>query len=122
MKVNQEQTQRREPLLSVDDVALSTFIADDNRPEEVAPICSDGLATVFRVVVIEKCGCQILDQIPNLLALPFVFALVIINVIAFPVQQFTDGSTFAVYLFHAYHLAQQRETTQSKPLPIYISK
>jgi hypothetical protein len=93
---DQEQCQRSKPLLSVDDELLPILVADDDRPQEVVAVVRDGAALVAFLVALEEFIGEVLDEFGDLLLLPFVLALIIVDRILVAREELSDRSPLAV--------------------------
>jgi len=100
MKMNEQQRQRGETLLAVDDVALAITFADDDRAKKIVAILLDFGSVMFRSVSIKESRPEVVEKFAHLLVLPFVFALIVINRILGSVQELADGLGFALDFFH----------------------
>jgi hypothetical protein len=98
VQINEEQGQRREPLLAVNDIALPFFLAENDRTEEVVPVFGDRVTLLAGFVVFEEFAAQIVDELDELFSLPFVFSLVAVNGVAAVVEQFPEGAALPVYV------------------------
>jgi hypothetical protein len=79
VQMDEDQRQRREPLLPVDDELASVLVADDDRAEEVVAVVLDGAALVPRLVALGEFLGEVGDELVDLLALPTVFPLVVVD-------------------------------------------
>ena len=61
-------------------------------------VLSDGATLVTFLVAIQELACEVVNQLGDLLLLPFVFALVIVNRVLAASEQFSNGAALAVDL------------------------
>ncbi|MEA3160837.1 MAG: hypothetical protein QOD95_2385 [Gammaproteobacteria bacterium] len=66
-------------MLAVDEVLLARFLADDYRAEKVVAIALDGCAFMVRFIVFEKFVREVRQKFCNLLFLPTVLALKVVD-------------------------------------------
>src|SRR5437660_11363307 len=79
VKVDEQQSQRREALLAVNNAALPFLLADDERPEIIiVVVLTLGARIALFVFIQERIG-EVGDQLFNVLLLPIVFPLEIID-------------------------------------------
>src|SRR5258708_6290602 len=95
---DQQQRQRREALLAINNEFLTILVAYYDRAEKVVPIVRHCPSLVTCLVAVEKLGRQILQKFGNLLALPLIFSLVIVDRIFAVGEQLSDGAAIAVDL------------------------
>src|SRR6266702_8434946 len=79
VEVDQEERNGGKALLAVDDELLPVFVADDDGTEEVVAVVLDSAALVPGLVAVKKLLREVIDQFGNLLALPAVLALVVVD-------------------------------------------
>jgi len=90
VQVDEEQGQRGEALLAVNDVALAFFLAEDDRAEKVVAIFDDCITVMVGFVVFQKFPTQVVNEFNELFGLPLVFALVGVNGVAAVEEQFAE--------------------------------
>ena len=100
-QVHQQQCQAGEPLLAIDDVVGALLLADDDGAEEVVRIILHLLPLVTGLVVLEELPAQVVKQLLDLLGLPLVLPLVVIDGVLHSLQEFADGLGFAEDFSHA---------------------
>ena len=98
LEEDQEQRQRGQPLLAVDDELLAVLVADDDRAEEVVAVVGHGAALVAFLVALQELGGEVVDQLRDLLLLPLVLALVVVDRVLAAGKQLADGAALAVDL------------------------
>ena len=98
LQVDEEQRQRRQPLLAVDDELLAVLVADDDRAEEVVAVLGDRAALVALLVAVQELAPQVVEQLRDLLLLPLVLALVVVDRVLAAGEQLADGAPLAVDL------------------------
>ena len=76
IEIGQEEGERSQSLLPVNDIVVAILVRDDYRAEEVLPIVGNGLALLIGLIVEQEPASQVLNEFPDLLALPLVVALV----------------------------------------------
>src|SRR5258708_40376507 len=79
VKEGQKQGQRREPLLPIDDEFLAVLVADDDRPEKIVSVLRDGAALVAFLVALKELVSKIVDEFGDLLLLPLIFPLIVVD-------------------------------------------
>src|SRR5690606_18909924 len=94
----EEQRQRGQALLAVDDELLPLFVADDDGAEEVVAVVGNGAALVALLVALEELRREVGDQLGELLPLPLVLALVVVDRVLAAGEQLADGAALAVDL------------------------
>src|SRR5258708_5551615 len=87
VKEDQKQGQRREPLLP---------IADDDRAQKIVSVVGDGAALVAFLVALKELVGKVIDQFGNLLLLPLVFALIVVNRVLVAGKELSNGTTLPV--------------------------
>ena len=97
--MDQQKRQRCEPLLAIDDEPLPVFLRHDDGAKEVLPILGHGPAFVMGLVVLEKARREILNQFSDLLRLPLVVTLIVVDPELLP-EQGSDRSVFAANFLH----------------------
>jgi hypothetical protein len=75
----EQKGEARQALLAVDDEGFAALLGDDDGAEVVTGILGDVLAGVTGLVEVQELGRQVGDQLGDLLGLPFVFALVVLD-------------------------------------------
>ena len=98
LEEDQQQRQRGEPLLAVDDELLAVLVADDDRAEEVVAVVGHRAALVAFLVALQELGREVVDQLRDLLLLPLVLALVVVDRVLAAGEKLADGAAFAVDL------------------------
>ena len=98
LQEDQQQRERRQPLLAVDDELHAVLVADDDRPEEVVAVVGHIGALVARLVALQELGRQVSHQLSDLLRLPLVLALVVVDGVLPASQQFADSPSLAIDL------------------------
>jgi hypothetical protein len=98
LQVDQEQRQRRQALLAVDEELPAVLVADDDRTQEVVPVVGDISPVVALLVALQELRGQILDQLRDLLLPPLVLALVVVDGVLAAREQFAHGAPPAVDL------------------------
>lgn len=91
---NQKQREAGEPLLAVYDVADTFLLADDNGAEKIVRVVRDLAARVRGLIFLQKLVAQVVHKLANLLLLPLVFALVVINGVFHSLEQLADRLRF----------------------------
>jgi len=79
MQEDEEQRERCQTLLTVDDVALAPFLVDDDRTEEVGTIPLNLPTLMIGFIVVEKLRFKVLYEFSDVLRLPLVLALIVVN-------------------------------------------
>ena len=79
VQANQQQRQRGHALLAVDQVVLAAALADDDGAEEILSVAADCGRLVAGLVVAEELGLQVRQQLVDVLLLPLVLALVLVD-------------------------------------------
>ncbi len=95
-QVDQEKRQGRQALLAIDNEPLPVLVADDDRAEKVVAVASHGPALVHRLVVFLEDLDEIVDELGDLLGLPLVFALVVIDRVLPSEQELAHRACLAV--------------------------
>src|SRR5687768_5405157 len=93
---DQQQGERGEPLLAVDDELLAVLVADDNRTQEIVAVVGYGASLVRFLMALEELCREVVDQLRDLLLAPLVFALVVIDRVLPACEKLSDRPAFAI--------------------------
>lgn len=97
---HKEQRQAGEPLLAVHDVADTLLLADDDETEEVVRVVGDLAARVGWLVLLQELVAEVVKQLVDLLLVPLVLALVVVDRVLHALEQLADRLGLAEDLSH----------------------
>jgi hypothetical protein len=66
-------------LLAINDIVFALTAAQDDRAEEVSVVLLDFMAFMVGLVVRREFGVQVIEQLFNVLLVPFVFTLILVD-------------------------------------------
>jgi hypothetical protein len=66
-------------LLAINDIGFALTAAQDDRAEEVSVVLLDFMAFMVGLVVRREFGVQVIEQLFNVLLVPFVFTLILVD-------------------------------------------
>src|SRR5215213_2912728 len=101
VKINKQERERREPLLTVNDGTFGFVVGDNDAAEIIMSVVCAFSAFVVFVVVFLKFVHEVVNQFFDLLFAPTIFSLVVMNRIFFRPQKVADGSIYSGYFFHS---------------------
>ena len=81
MQVDQQQREAGQPLLTIHDLLFLVRLADNDGAEEVMPVGGHVLTFMLGLVLFEKRRGEVGDEFDDLLGLPLVFALVVVDAV-----------------------------------------
>ncbi|OPZ47637.1 MAG: hypothetical protein BWY92_01736 [Firmicutes bacterium ADurb.BinA052] len=87
-------------MLPIYDVASSILVAYDYRAQEVVGVLFDSAPFMFGLIVLQELRRQVLDEFHDLLTLPLVLALVVVNRVLHSPEQLVYSPCFSLYLSH----------------------
>ena len=83
-------------MLAVDDALHAVPAADDKWSEIVIVVVRDGFARIAFLINVKECRSQVCDKLLDVLLLPTVFALEVINGVFSLVQDLGDVAVFGI--------------------------
>src|SRR5262245_57650682 len=100
VEVDQEQRERCQSLLTIDDVVNSILVVDDDRTQEVVAVGFYLLPTVLRVIVVKESRGQVVNQFADLFGFPAVLTLVVLDGKLRGIEQLADRLRLAQDFLH----------------------
>lgn len=79
VEADEEQREGGHALLAIDQVVLPAPLAHDDRAEEVLPVVLHRRGVITRLVVAEELALEVREQLLDVLLLPLVLALVLVD-------------------------------------------
>ena len=79
VQVNQQQCQRGDSLLAIDQVIFVVAFADNDRTKKILSIVTNSAGLITLLVVVKEFPLEIRQQLVNVLLLPLVLTLILID-------------------------------------------